>query len=98
VDPLAASLDAVAARTGFSGVVRVDRGGSLALAVAYGLAHRAHGVPNAVDTRFGIASGTEGWTALAVLSLVEDGRLGRSTTGRVTWVSGSHHREFGSGC
>lgn len=82
MDRLAASLDAVAARTGFSGVVRVDRGRSLAIASAYGLAHRAHGVPNTVGTRFGIASGTKGWTALAVLSLVEDGRLELSTTAR----------------
>jgi CubicO group peptidase (beta-lactamase class C family) len=82
VDPLAASLDAIAARTGFSGVVRVDRGGSLAFASAYGLAHRAHRVPNTVDTRFGIASGTKGWTALTVMSLVEDGHLELSTTAR----------------
>jgi CubicO group peptidase (beta-lactamase class C family) len=82
VDPLAAALDAIAARTGFSGVVRVDRGGSLTFASAYGLAHRAHGVRNTVDTRFGIASGTKGWTALTVLGLVEDGHLELSTTAR----------------
>lgn len=82
MDPLAASLDQVAERTGFSGVVRVDRGGSLVVASAFGLGHRAHGVPNTVDTRFGIASGTKGWTALVVLCLVEDGRLELSTTAR----------------
>jgi CubicO group peptidase (beta-lactamase class C family) len=82
VDPLAAALDAIAVRTGFSGVVRVDRDGSPAFVSAYGLAHRAHQVPNTVDTRFGIASGTKGWTALTVMGLVEDGDLELSTTAR----------------
>ena len=45
-------------------------------------AHRGHGIPNAVDTRFGIASGTKGLTALAVMSLVEEGRLDLDTTAR----------------
>ncbi len=72
---VADAVDEVAARTGFSGVVRVDRGGRLLLARAYGLAHRGRAVPNAVDTRFGTASGTKGLTALTVLSLIDDGLL-----------------------
>ncbi|HVF05673.1 MAG TPA: serine hydrolase domain-containing protein [Frankiaceae bacterium] len=75
------SIDEVAARTGFSGAVRVDRGGDV-WAKAYGLAHRGWSIPNAVDTRFGIASGTKGLTALAVMSLVDEGRLDLSTTAR----------------
>jgi hypothetical protein len=62
MEPLDA-LDSVAVRTGFSGVVRVDRAGSIEFAKAYGLADRAHEIPNAVDTRFGIASGSKGMTA-----------------------------------
>lgn len=76
------SLEDIAAKTGFSGVVRVDRGGRLELEQAWGLAHRALGVPNTVDTRFATASGTKGLTALAVVSLVEDGVLDLSTTAR----------------
>ena len=72
----------VATATGFSGVVRVDRGGDLVCARAYGLAHRGWSVPNTVDTRFGIASGTKTLTALTVLSLVEDGLLQLTTTAR----------------
>lgn len=79
---LAQEIDALAARTGFSGVVRADRGGQVVLARAYGLAHRGHGVRNRVDTRFGLASGTKGLTALAVMSLVEEGRLDLATTAR----------------
>ncbi|HZN70304.1 MAG TPA: serine hydrolase domain-containing protein, partial [Micromonosporaceae bacterium] len=79
---LAEAVDAVAAETGFSGVVRVDRAGELAFAQAYGLAHRAYGIPNTIDTRFGMASGSKGMTALAVVSLVEQGALKMSTTAR----------------
>ena len=75
-------LDAIAAETGFSGVVRVNRGEHIDLAKAYGVAHRALEIPNEVDTRFAIASGTKGLTALAVVSLIEDGVLALSTTAR----------------
>src|SRR5690242_3564595 len=77
-----AAVDSVAARTGFDGVVRVDRGGETVFARAYGLACRAHGIPNRVGTRFGIASGTKGLTALAVVSLIEDGVLRLDTAAR----------------
>jgi CubicO group peptidase (beta-lactamase class C family) len=79
---LQSELDGLASETGFSGVVRVDRGERVELARAYGLAHRGYGIPNALDTRFAIASGTKGFTALAVVSLVEDGRLELSMTAR----------------
>jgi CubicO group peptidase (beta-lactamase class C family) len=80
--PLAQAIDELAEAGGFSGVVRVDRGGEVVFARAYGLADRAHGVPNTVDTQFAIASGAKGLTALAVVSLVEDGSLDLSTTAR----------------
>ena len=73
---------AIAATDGFSGVVRVDRGGEVELAVAYGLADRAHEIPNTVDTRFATASGTKGLTAVTIASLVADGSLELSTTAR----------------
>src|SRR5262245_1347983 len=76
------SIDALAERTGFSGVVRVARDGSGELANAYGLADRAHGIANTLDTRFGIASGTKGLTALTVVSLIEDGTLSLTTSAR----------------
>jgi CubicO group peptidase (beta-lactamase class C family) len=73
---------AVAEETGFSGVIRIDRGGEVELEAAYGLANRAHAIPNTVDTRFAIASGTKGFTAVTVMSLVEEGVLALSTTAR----------------
>jgi CubicO group peptidase (beta-lactamase class C family) len=76
------AIDSLAAESGFSGVVRVDRGEEVELAKAWGLAHRGFEVPNAVDTQFGIASGTKGLTAVAVAGLVEEEVLALSTTAR----------------
>jgi CubicO group peptidase (beta-lactamase class C family) len=78
----AQALDAVASETGFSGVVRVDRGNRLELEQAWGYAHRGYEIPNTVDTRFGTASGTKTLTALAVIGLIEDGVLELTTTAR----------------
>jgi CubicO group peptidase (beta-lactamase class C family) len=63
-------------------VVRVDRGTETVVEKAYGLAHRGHGLPNETRTRFAIASGVKGMTALTVASLVEDGTLDLATTAR----------------
>lgn len=76
------AVDSVAAETGFSGVVRVDRDGALELAKAFGLADRAHGIANTMDTQLATASATKGLTALAVVCLIEDGSLELSTTAR----------------
>jgi CubicO group peptidase (beta-lactamase class C family) len=78
----AESIDGVAAETHFSGVVRVDLGDDAVFERAYGLAQRAWDIPNAVDTRFAIASGGKGMTALTVVSLIEAGRLELTTTAR----------------
>jgi CubicO group peptidase (beta-lactamase class C family) len=75
-------IDPVADQNGFAGVVSVDRGGETEFARAYGLADRARQIPNTVRTRFAIASGTKGLTALAVVSLINDKALAMSTTAR----------------
>ena len=75
-------IDALVVESSFAGVVRVDRGDEIVLVKAYGLAQRALEIPNEVDTRFAIASGVKGMTALVVLSLVEDGTLELTTTAR----------------
>jgi CubicO group peptidase (beta-lactamase class C family) len=79
---LANELDAIAAETTFSGVVRVDSTDGTEVVKAYGLAHRGYEIPNEVDTQFAIASGTKGLTALVVVSLISEGRLDLSTTAR----------------
>jgi CubicO group peptidase (beta-lactamase class C family) len=75
-------LDSLAVENSFAGVVRVDRGSDVVVERAYGFAHRGVEIPNAVDTRFGIASGTKGLTALTVVSLIEDGTLDLTTRAR----------------
>jgi CubicO group peptidase (beta-lactamase class C family) len=82
VEELAESLFRLAEETTFSGVVRIDQGGETLLAEAYGWARRDLGIPNTVDTMFAIASGSKSFTALAILSLVEEGRLALDTTAR----------------
>jgi CubicO group peptidase (beta-lactamase class C family) len=81
-DRLAAEIERVAIDTGFSGAVRVDRGDTTEVAVAYGMADRRWAIPNTVETRFGLASVAKGFTGLVVASLVEDGTLEWSTTAR----------------
>jgi len=76
------AVDALARETNFSGVVRVDLEGETVFAQAYGLAHRAHELPNTLETQFALASGVKGLTALTVASLIEDGVLALSTTAR----------------
>jgi CubicO group peptidase (beta-lactamase class C family) len=79
---LASAVDAAAGADGFAGVVSVRRGGRTVFARAYGLAHRAYRVPNTLDTRFAVASGSKALTALAVVGLVEQGALRLATTAR----------------
>jgi CubicO group peptidase (beta-lactamase class C family) len=67
---------------GFSGVILVTRGEETLVAEAHGHAHIGYGVENTVDTRFAIASGTKGFTALVVVGLVAEGRLKLDTTAR----------------
>ena len=74
------ALRSLAEETQFSGVVRVDRGGTTELAEAFGRAERGLGVDNGVHTQFGLASATKGLTALTVMSLVEAGVLATDTT------------------
>ncbi len=75
-------VDRIAVETGFSGVVRVDRGDKVELAKAYGMAHRGLQVANTLDTQFAIASAVKGLTALTVVSLIVDGSLELSTSAR----------------
>jgi CubicO group peptidase (beta-lactamase class C family) len=81
-DPLAETVDAVAAESGFSGVLRVDRLGDEPFVRAYGWVDRAHEVPMTPDTRVAVASGGKTFTGLTVLRLVEEGVLTLDTPAR----------------
>lgn len=72
-------LDALCEAQQFSGVVMARRGDEIIISKAYGDANRAEGLPNTVDTRFAIASGTKTFTAVAVLQLVQAGAFALDT-------------------
>lgn len=82
MNDIAGSVHRLASETGFSGVVRIDRGDDPPFSEAYGMAHRGYQRPNTDDTQFAIASGGKGFTALAVVSLIVDGALSLDTTAR----------------
>jgi CubicO group peptidase (beta-lactamase class C family) len=81
-DELRQTVDSLAEENGFSGAVRVDRGEEIEFAGAYGFAHRGLEVANTVETQFAIASGTKGFTAATVVSLIQEGALELSTPAR----------------
>jgi CubicO group peptidase (beta-lactamase class C family) len=63
----------------FSGVVHLTGGDEVLFEGAYGLAIRSESIPNRVDTRFQMASGSKVFTAVAVCQLIERGKLGFGT-------------------
>ena len=59
----------------FSGALLVARHGKVLLEKAYGDADRVKGIPNTIDTQFRYASVSKMFTSVAVLQLVEAGKL-----------------------
>lgn len=98
IDIAATSTDEIASLvegTGFSGVVSLaPLGDGPSLDLAFGLAERSHRVPNTVETRFAMASGCKIFTAMAVGSLIQEGKLALDT--RLADCVRSHGFHFGS--
>jgi CubicO group peptidase (beta-lactamase class C family) len=76
VAPLVDYLDQAVGTERFRGAVEVRRGEKVVLRRGFGFADPANGVSNGPTTRFRIASVTTQFTALAILVLQEQGRLG----------------------
>src|SRR3712207_738795 len=74
-ETLNASIDEHA----FSGVISIRRQGTVVYERAAGYADRSNQLPNTLATRFGIASGTKFFTALAIGKLIEAKKLSLST-------------------
>jgi CubicO group peptidase (beta-lactamase class C family) len=68
-------LDRAAGQDRFSGTVLVAKDGQVLFSAAYGLADREQGTPNTPRTLFRIGSMNKMFTAVAVLQLVEAGKL-----------------------
>jgi CubicO group peptidase (beta-lactamase class C family) len=81
---LASAIDAYVAPYvrlhAFSGVVLVARGDQVVAARPYGTANYEFGVPNALDTRFRLASITKRFTNILLVRLSEAGMLSASDT------------------
>lgn len=69
-------LEADAASGGFAGAVLLAKNEKPVLAEAYGYADREQKIPNTLTTRFRIGSMNKMFTAVAVLQLVQAGKLG----------------------
>jgi CubicO group peptidase (beta-lactamase class C family) len=75
MDQLAKTLDTTVEEQGFSGVISIRQQGAVIYERATGYADRSNRVANTLDTRFGIASGTKFFTALAIGKLIEAQKL-----------------------
>lgn len=73
------TLNSAIEKQAFSGVVRIRQKDDILYECAAGYADRSNKVENRLDTRFGIASGTKFFTALAIGKLIEEGALSLST-------------------
>jgi D-alanyl-D-alanine carboxypeptidase len=70
-----AALRRMATTGQFSGSVLIAKKGTVLFSRAYGLADRERRIPNTLDTRFRIGSMNKMFTAVAILQLVEAGKI-----------------------
>ena len=81
-------LDRLTAADDFSGTVIVAKHGVPIFAKAYNRAQRERGIANTLDTSFNLASMNKMFTAVAIMRLVQDGKLA------VTDTVGKHLRDY----
>lgn len=82
---LGATLDSLAARDEFSGVVVLARGGTPVFEHAYGMADREAGRPNDVETGFNLGSINKAFTQIAVRQLADAGKIQLDSTLAFHW-------------
>jgi CubicO group peptidase (beta-lactamase class C family) len=75
VKALAARAGKLAHEDEFAGAVLIAKGDRVLFRHAYGLADRKRGIPNTLRTRFRMGSMNKMFTAVAVLQLVETGKV-----------------------
>ena len=73
-------LDEESAYKGFQCVALVAQGNEIKFAKAYGNADYDDNIVNKVNTRFAIASNTKQFTAVAIMQLMEDGKINLDDT------------------
>jgi D-alanyl-D-alanine carboxypeptidase len=72
---LSARANKLASEDELSGAVLIAKDGRVLFSHAYGLADRKNGIPNTLRTRFRIGSMNKMFTAVAILQLVEAGKV-----------------------
>jgi CubicO group peptidase (beta-lactamase class C family) len=75
VEKTAAFLEELESRDGFAGAVLIAKDGVPILNRAYGYANRSFNVPNQIDTKFNLGSMNKMFTAVAIMQLVEQGKI-----------------------
>jgi CubicO group peptidase (beta-lactamase class C family) len=78
--PLVSYLQELASIGKFSAAVLLAQNDATIYKEAFGLADSASGMPNQLDTRFNLGSMNKMFTAIAILQLVEQGRLSVDNT------------------
>jgi CubicO group peptidase (beta-lactamase class C family) len=80
VEQLKAYVERMASRDVFSGTVMLAKGGKPLYSAAFGEANKDFGVRNTIDTKFNLGSMNKMFTAVAVMQLVEAGKLSLDDT------------------
>ena len=80
IDSLRAYVERLVARDAFSGTVLVAKRGVPLYRAAYGEANKDFGVKNTIDTKFNLGSMNKMFTAVAVMQLVEAGKVSLEDT------------------
>ncbi len=76
---LADKINSSIEKNNFSGVISIKEKGKIIYENAVGFADRSNKVSNNMETKFGIASGTKFFTALAIGKLIEEGKISLET-------------------
>ncbi|MDQ3996289.1 MAG: beta-lactamase family protein [Gemmatimonadota bacterium] len=80
VEQLKAYVERMASRDVFSGTVILAKAGKPLYSAAFGEANKDFGVRNTIDTKFNLGSMNKMFTAVAVMQLVEAGKLSLDDT------------------
>ena len=80
VKEIKAFMNKLAAVDAFSGTVLVAKDSKPVYKTAIGMANKGYNVPNRIDTKFNVASIGKTFTAIAIMQLVEQGKLSLSDT------------------
>lgn len=75
VDFLDRYLDHLVSKDRFSGTVLIAKDGKPFYTRAYGLASKRFNIPNRIDTKFNLGSMNKMFTGVAIMQLVEQGRI-----------------------